>query len=178
MLGVQQNHRLLLALLVLVTIVALTGCPAQAEVGIAAVVDKQSGQRVNVPTTVTMTVFSREGRELRSTECNDNWDALSVRMDSTGKEQLFVRVEAPGYLPWERTIGPAPGAGEMLTVELVPLAEAEAFRARLGECAADLEHLLVIARRDGYPRETVEEPLSEALDWLRETDRRLGEFTE
>jgi len=108
MLGVQQNRRLLLAAVMLVTIVALTGCPAQAEVGIAAVVDKQSGQRVNAPTTVTMTVLNREGRELRSTECNDDWETLSVRMDSTGKEQLFVRVEVPGYLPWERTIGPAP----------------------------------------------------------------------
>ena len=174
----RRLDRLPIVLVLLLMVLVLTGCPAQAQVGIAAVVDKQSGKPVDIPATVTMTVLNREGRELRSTQCEDCWETLLVKMDSTGKEQLFVQVEAPGYLPWERTIGPASGAGEMLTVELVPLVEAEAFRARLAECAADLEHLLVVARRDGYPGETVGAPLSEALDWLRETDRRLAELTE
>lgn len=173
----QRADRLLIAPVLLATIVVLTGCPAPAEVGIARIVDKQNGQPVAGPTTVTMTVLNQDGKELRTTQCQDCWETLRVRMDSAGKERLFVRIEAPGYVPWESTTQPVSASG-MVTVEMVPLAEAEAFRAKLAESAAQLEHLLVVARRDNYPSETVEASLSEALDWLRETDRRLAELTE
>ena len=173
----QRADQLLIVPVLLATIVVLTGCPALAEVGIARIVDRQNGQPVDGPTTVTMTVLNQEGKELRSTQCQDCWETLRVRMDSTGKERLFVRVEAPGYVPWESTTQPVSASG-MVTVELVPLAEAEAFRAQLAESTAQLEHLLIVARRDNYPSGTVEESLSQALDWLRETDRCLAELTE
>jgi hypothetical protein len=76
-------------------------------------------------------------------------------------------------------VSPSSGSiGGTLTVELVPLTEVEALRAQLAESTAQLEHLLVVARRDNYPDEAVEVPLSQALDWLRETDRCLGELVE
>ena len=172
----RQMDRLLIAPVLLATIVALTGCRAPAQVRIAEIVDKQSGQPVGASTTVTMTVCNQDGKELRTTQCQDCWETMLVQIDPNGKEQLFVQITAPGYVPWETTLGP-PEAGA-LTVALVPLAETQAFRAQLAESAARLERLLVAARSDHYPPDTVEVPLSEALDWLRETDRRLAELAQ
>ena len=175
----QRADRLRTVPVLLVTIVVLTGCLAPAQVGIAGIVDRPTGQPVGGPTTVTMTVLNLDGKELRTTQCQDCWETLLVSIDSNGREKVFVQVEAPGYAPWETTVDPLSGSvGGMLTVELVPLTEVEAFRARLAESTAQLEHLLVVARRDNYPEETAEVPLSQALDWLRETDRRLGELVE
>ena len=56
----KRIDRLLIVPVLLATIVVLTGCPAPAEVGIAAIVDRQNGQPVAGPTTVTMTVLNQE----------------------------------------------------------------------------------------------------------------------
>ena len=175
----QRADRLRIVPVLLASIVVLTGCPAPAKVGISAIVDRHTGQPVGGPTTVTMTVLNLDGKELRTTQCQDCWETLSVSIDSSGRERVFVQVEAPGYAPWETTVSPSSGSiGGTLTVELVPLTEVATFRARLAESTAQLEHLLVVARRDNYPDEAVEVPLSQALDWLRETDRCLGELVE
>ena len=170
----------LLVVAVSVAIVpVLIGCQAPAKVGISGIVDRYTGQPVGGPTTVTMTVLNLDGKELRTTQCQDCWETLLVTIDSNGREKVFVQVEAPGYAPWQTTVDPlSDTAGGKLTVELVPLTEVEAFRARLVESTAELEHLLVVARRDNYPDKTVEVPLARALDWLRETDRCLGELVE
>ena len=175
----QRADRLLIVPVLLASIVVLTGCPAPAKVGIAGIVDRHTGQPVGGPTTVTMTVLNLDGKELRTTQCQDCWETLHVTIDSNGRQKVFVQVEAPGYAPWETTVDPlSDSAGGMLAVELVPLTEVEAFRVQLAESTAELEHLLVVARRDNYPDEAVEVPLSQALDWLRETDRCLGELVE
>jgi hypothetical protein len=128
-----------------------------------------------------MTVLSNEGKELSSKSCQ-NCQTLSERIDRPARgDRVIIRVEAPGYVPWEVEAPPeqplpAASTGAGYRVELTPLTDLVTYRTELATAIQKVENLLAEAQRRQFPRATFEQSLSDALAALHQTDENLAEL--
>lgn len=174
------RNRLLLIPVLLLMALLLTACPAPTDVEVREVVERETGSVVE-NATITMTLLNDDGKEVDSRSCQ-GCQTLSQRIDwPTRGDKVIIRVEAPGYVPWEADSSspqapPYSGGGIGYMVELTPLSGLEAYRAELAAAVQKIENLLSEAQRRQFPRETFEQTLSEALDELHQTDENLAEL--
>ena len=175
----KPRKRLLVLPVLLVLTLVLTACPAPAHVVVGEVVERETGKVVE-NATITMTLVDEEGEELDTTSCQD-CQALSGKVNWPDRgDKMIVRVEAPGYVPWQAEspsseVPAAPSGSEAgYRVELTPLTGLEAYRAELAAAVEKVENLLSEAQRRHFPPEAFEQSLGEALTGLHRADENLA----
>ena len=171
------RERLLLMPVLLLMALLLTACPAPTEVEVRQVVERETGNVVE-NATITMTLVNDDGKEVDSKSCQD-CQTLSQRIDwPTRGDKVIIRVQAPGYVPWEADSS-SPNAPPFdgavgYKVELTPLSGLETYRAELAATMEKVENLLSEAQRRHFPQEVFEQTLSDVLDGLHQTDENLA----
>ena len=175
---VVQRNRLLALPLLLVMALLLTACGASTTVTVGEVVERETGNVVE-NATITMTQVDRDGEELSTTSCQD-CQTLSGKVDwPTRGDKMIIRVEAPGYVPWQADSSsaeaPPMSDGTMgYRVELTPLSGLEAYRAELAAAVEKVENLISEAQRRHFPPEAFEASLAAALEDLHQADENLA----
>lgn len=176
--NLQPRNRLLLVPFLLVMTLLLTACPAPTEVIVGEVVERETGKVIE-NATITMTMLNDDGQEVGTTSCQD-CQTLSERIDwPTRGDRVIIRVDAPGYVPWEAESPsseqlPTSSTGSGYRVELTPLTGLDAYRAELAAAVEKVENLLSEAQRRQFPRMSFELSLNEALTGLHQTDENLA----
>ena len=175
------RKRLLVIPVLLLMTLLLTACPAPTDVEVRQVVERETGNVVE-NASITMTLVNDDGKEVDSKSCQ-NCQTLSQRIDwPTRGDKVIIRVEAPGYVPWEADSSSphAPPFDGALgyKVELTPLGGLEAYRTELATTMERIENLLSEAQRRHFPQEAFEQSLSQALDGLHQTDENLAGLAE
>lgn len=172
------RNRLLVVPILLAMALLLTACPAPTDVVVGEVVERETGEVVE-NATITMSLLNDNGNEVETKSCQ-NCQTLSQRIDwPTRGDRVIIRVEAPGYVPWETDSSsskapPTAGGGAGYRVELTPLTGLEAYRTELAAAVEKVENLLSEAQRRHFPQEAFEVSLVEALAGLHQTDDNLA----
>jgi hypothetical protein len=176
-----SRNRLLVVPVLLAMTLLLTACTPPLDVSVGQVVDRQTGAKVE-NATISITVVNSEGNELSSESCQ-NCQTLSEGLDwPTRGDRAIIQVNAPGYVPWE-AVSPSSQAipstemGTGFRVELIPLTELGTYQTELAAVIEQVEDLFAEAQHAHFPPEMLEQPLSEALVWLRQADKQLDDVT-